>query len=126
MAARFRAGLPTGARFAFNFKVEFCSKANCPEHTHRIFTVARLGVADDTQFAAVQVVQSATVVDDLFGRGIVEQRIDREIATYRIFLTRTKYVVTQNAPMLVGGTALAVVTGMLATKRGHFDHITTA
>jgi hypothetical protein len=52
-----------------------------------------LRIADGANHAGFKVGQPANIVDHLKGPGIVEQRIDREIAPQRIFLRSAESIV---------------------------------
>ena len=112
------------ARVAFNFQVEFRGEANCSEHAHRIFPVARLGVSDDAKLAILQIGQTAAIVNYFLTRRIVEQRINSEITTYGIFFAATEHIVTQNAPMFIGSAALTINTGVFTAERGNLHNLT--
>ena len=63
------------------------------EHANGIFDEADPRIADRPDDALLEIAQPADVVDDRFRRGVVEQRVDREVAAERVFFGRAERVV---------------------------------
>src|SRR3546814_12939000 len=81
----------------------------CSSDLHRVFLVALLGVADQTDQAIADVVYATGVVEDALGSRIVIQRIDGEVAALGIVLEGAIDVVTQDAAALVARSEMAGV-----------------
>ena len=65
-------------------EVESRCELDRPHHPHRIFAKAHIGIADHAHAMLREVVESADVVDHREVGDVVEERVDREVATTRI------------------------------------------
>ena len=110
----------TGDRLAGRLvdrELELGREAHGPQHPHRILAIALLRVTDHLQRARLHVVDAVVVVDHGLRGRVVEQRVDGEVATGRVFFLRAKDVIAQDAAVLVGhlqrtgGSAVASSTG---------------
>ena len=90
-----------------------------PHHAHRVFTVAKLGVADEADQAVLHVLDATGEIDDGVVVDVVVQRVDGEVAADRIGLQRAVLVVTQDAASLVA----LVAVGDGATEGGDLDDL---
>ena len=109
------------ARVFVDGKIELGREAHGAQHAHRVFAVARGRMADHAQRFSFDVGHSVVIVDHGFRHRVVIQRVDREIAPRGVFLLRAEDVVAQDAPLLVGLCALAVV----AAESGDLDGFRT-
>src|SRR6185436_16028408 len=66
------------------------------KHSYGIFLKALRRIADRSDDAVAQVVEAAGVVDDREVRDVVEQRVDREVASEGILFRRAERVVTMD------------------------------
>ena len=90
-----------------------------PEHPHRVFAVARLGLSDHAQHALLEIGEPAVEVDHLLGGRIEVQRVDGEVAAPRVLFQRPEHVVAQNPAVLV----LLRGAGVGAAERRHLHRI---
>ena len=90
------------ARGVVDLEAEFGREAHRAQHAHRVFAVARLGMADDAQALGFDVADAAVIVEHGLGRRVVEHRVDGEIAPRGVFVLFAEDVVAQQAPGFVG------------------------
>ena len=81
--------------FFLNTEAEFSGKANGSQHPDRIFPVAYLGVADDSDHAPLYVFQAIGIVIDAIILRVVIEGVHGEITTTGIFVDRAEEVVSQ-------------------------------
>nr|GEU28121.1 hypothetical protein [Tanacetum cinerariifolium] len=107
----------SGRRFDREFQLG--GKAHHAQHAHRVFAVARLGLADDAQGFRADVLDAAVVVQHLPVGRVVVHGVDGEVAPHRVFRLRAEGVVAQDAAMFV----LGRVVGRGAAEGGHFQQV---
>jgi hypothetical protein len=106
------------------------------KHAYGIFLKALRRIADRSDDAVAQVVEAAGVVDDREGRDVVEQRVDREVASEGILFRRAERVVTMDQSVELSISRFHIqrdwfcVVGVrqlrrrdLAAKGGDFDRL---
>jgi len=69
----------------------------------------------------LEVIDAVVIVDDLFGRWVVEKRVDGEVASRGILRMRSKFIVAQDSAMTVGG----LLFGCRCPKGGGFNDLLT-
>jgi hypothetical protein len=102
-------------------------EAQHADDAHRVFAVARLGVADHAQQPGLGVGHAAVVVDHDLRARVVVHRVDGEVAPRGVLDLRAPHVVAQHAAAGVHRVALAVelaARGLLvALDRGRLDRV---
>ena len=93
----------------FDAKVELGRKTHCAQHTHRVFLVALLRIANQAQQAVANVVYAVGVIEDALADRIVIQGIDREVSTLGVFFQGAVNVVTKNAAAFIARGLIAVL-----------------
>ena len=141
-----RHGLDRRACLGFDLEAQLGREAHRADDAHRVFAVARLGVADHAQQLLLGVFQAAVIVDHDLGLRVVVHRVDGEVATRGVFDLRTPDVVAQHAafgvhhmtgfgiaPRQLALGSLLVAGHRLASGRIHhrakgrdFDHLAQA
>src|SRR5690349_11044895 len=120
-------------------EIEPRSHRDGANHPDRIFQEALRRIADASNHARIEISKSAGEVDDRKVADVVEQRVDREVATERIFLGRSERVVTVEHAIVMSGMAAVLERdavmrplgygqffgSQLATEGGHFDRLGT-
>src|SRR5690606_17793702 len=100
-------------------------EAHRTDHAHRVFAVALLRVADQTQGAVLDVAQAVGEVMQAEITDVVVQRIAGEVAPQGVFLNGAVDIVAQD---LAAGAAAAVAVILVlflagdGAESGHFDH----
>lgn len=84
-------GLP---RCRLDLEVQARRKLDGADHPDRIFPESNVRLADRPDSPCVQVLEAGHVVDDRKGTDVVEEPVDREIASERVFLGIAEGVVT--------------------------------
>ena len=94
------------------------------QHADRVLLEALDRVADGADDAGFEVLQAADVVDDRAVRGVVEERVDREVAAERVFLGGPVGVVAldEQVGLTVGG-GVRLIGADVAPERGHLDRL---
>nr|BFE94114.1 hypothetical protein GCM10020185_46500 [Pseudomonas brassicacearum subsp. brassicacearum] len=109
----------------FDAEIQLGGETHGPQHSHRVFLVALLGVANQADQAIANVVYAVGVIEDALADRIVIQGVDGEVAALRVFLQRAVDVIAQDAPALVAGRLVAVflfiVLRMIGAEGRHFD-----
>ena len=100
-------------------EIEFCREADRAEHPHRILAVTRLGVTQQSQATCLQIRESADLIVQDVGLRIVVERVDREVASFDVFLERAVFIVGQDQ----SGVRLLGFGG--GTERCHLDDLPT-
>ena len=89
-------------------KLQLRGQPRRSQHAYRILAKACLRIADHDHALFLDIGNAADVVQDLFLRRIVEQRVHGEIAADGVFFLVAEYIVAQQSPMFVGA-GIAVV-----------------
>ena len=82
-------------------KTELGGKTHGPQHTHRVFTVALFGIADQADQSGLQIVQTAGVIQYREVFDIVIQGIYGEITALSVFLNGTIDIITADKMKLI-------------------------
>ena len=117
-------------------------KTHRADDAHRVFAVARGGVADQAQHPRFDIGQAAVVVHHHLGLGVVIHRVDGEIAARRVLDLRPPDVVAQHPAAGVhrmgragqrGAAGLLVATDLcglcvvhVGAEGGHLNHLMVA
>ena len=64
-----------------------------PQHPHRIFDEAHPGIANRSDDPCFEIGEPADIVDDRVRGDVVEQAVDREVASERVLFRRAERVV---------------------------------
>src|SRR5688500_762101 len=102
--------------WSIDSEIESRSECDRAQHAHWIFLKPLFWHADASDQSVPDVVESSDVVDDRPSLDVVEQRVQREIASKRVFFGRTERVVMVDQQIrIVGGRARRGRNG----RRGH-------
>jgi hypothetical protein len=111
-------------------EAEFRCEARSPQHAHRVFTVARRGIADHAQDTIARVLDAAHVIPDRVILDVVVERVGGEIAAPHVFFDRAVEVVAQDAAVLVDRAMLGFIDAMVfvhlgvcGAERRHLDDL---
>ena len=77
--------------------IELGGKAHSADDAHRIFAVARGGVANHAQGVVLGVFEAMVVIDHNLRLGVVVHGVDGEVAPHRVLFHRAPDVVAQHA-----------------------------
>lgn len=91
------------------------------EKSDRIFLEPDVGVADGSQQAPLDVVETADIIDDLAAREIIEKSVDGEVPSECIFVGLAENVVTAYEEIVV-----VLRFWRVTTERGDFDDLAFA
>ena len=105
-----------------NLEIEFGRKTCSPEHSNRVLSQSFIGVADQHQAAALNVLHSIDVVPDTEIGDVVIQRITGEIAPPDILADAAIDIVAQDSPrVVVCDIRMLFIALGSGTESGHFD-----
>jgi hypothetical protein len=65
----------------------------CAQHAHRILDEPHARIANRPNDPPLEIVQAADVIDDGFGRGVIEERVDGEIAAEGVFFSCAERII---------------------------------
>lgn len=99
-------------RIGIELEAEPDGEPDGSEHTEVVFLEPGGGLADGSDDLALEVLESADVVEDLILEGVVEESVDGEIAALGVFCGRAE---------LDGVGVSAVGVGFIAAEGGDFD-----
>src|SRR5277367_5420817 len=84
-----------------NREIEFRRETHRAQHAHRIFAVARLGIADQLEAPRLDVAHAIDKIPNGEVFDTVVEAICRKIAAPDVFLDRAVDVVAKNSPRLI-------------------------
>ena len=109
-------------RRRFDLHTELGRQPHCAQHTHRVFAITHRRIADHTQSIGAYIFIAMVIVINGLRGGIVEHGIGGKVTARGILLLIAKFVVTQQASMLVDFSFI-MLNG--TAKSRHFNRIRT-
>ena len=94
-------------------QIEARRESERAQHPQVVFGKSAIRIADSAENAAFEVVTAAEGVAELAGQGIPGDRVDREVATRKVFVER-------HAEANIG---VSAVGGYVGAKGGHLDRL---
>ena len=92
-------------------EIQLCREPHRAQHAHRIFAVARLGIADELQAARSYIAHPVDKVPDRKVVDVVVDPVRRKVAPPHILFDGPVDVVSQDAPGGVEGAVRGIVRG---------------
>ena len=105
-------------RIGVDLEPQLHSKANRPQHAHRVFPITHFRLPDEAHHAGFQVLHATRVVDHGEVGDVVVQRVDGEIAPQRILFQRAVDVVADDHAVLDHPVSAGIAVGVVQGPEG--------
>src|SRR5690606_35748491 len=119
-------------RIGMNRETELRGETNRAQDAHRIFSIARLRIADQTQHACTSIFDASDVIPNREIADVVVEGIRCEISPPYVLFDRAVEIVAQDAPALIEDAKPRLVDAIVHVNRRvrrsesrHFDDLVT-